>query len=52
MKYCSRHNMRVMLAASLLTGYLFHFAIEDWLIAHDFSWKQLVLPEFDLIMGV
>lgn len=49
MKYCSRHNMWVMLAVSLLSIGTIE---EESLLALGYQWKQLVLPGFDKIMGV
>lgn len=54
MLYCSRHNKWVLAIASLNS---FARSIgkqidEKNLLAHDYHWKQLVLPGFDAIMGV
>jgi len=48
-KYCSRHDIIVMLAYSLIHAGLTESSL---LSTGSFSWKQLVLPGFDTIMGV
>jgi hypothetical protein len=50
MKYCSRHDIRVLLVVSLLASGLVSERILS--MTTTFEWKQLVLPGFDTIMGV
>lgn len=54
MKYCSRHNIGVMVCLVLREKVAgkFYWVSERWLIAKGYEWKQLVLPGFDKIMGV
>ena len=54
MNYCSMNDTWVMVVASVLNvAKLLNKDIDvNSFLSHGFQWKQLVLPGFELLMGV